>query len=231
MTHYIDFNIKARRKADLKNIKKLANILGYSEIVIETPLKINEFNRQGTPRISRRLTLQGSSIESIRKRLGRERYKYEIISICCEENKTAKWAAQDNRVDTFIFPTTKTLRLFDISMAKLAKKFQKAIEIPLIPLIKHAYRERTGLIRGYFRAVKIAQKAKCPIILSSGADSLLEMRAPKDMACFAEVFALTEKLALEGLSTIPEYIISENKKKLGSSFVIPGVSLDEEEEE
>ncbi|MFX1511270.1 MAG: RNase P subunit p30 family protein [Promethearchaeota archaeon] len=232
MGRFIDFNVKITQRSNLEKTLKLASLLGYSDIVIETSLKLAEFPEIDStlPHFSRRLTLQETNIQTLRKRLRRERYKYEIISLDCQENKSTKWAAQDNRIDTLVFHASKSLKLFDFSLARLATTFLKAVELPLVPLIKKSFRERIGLIRGYYRVVKIAQKANCPIILSSGANSLLELRAPRDMACFGEVFGFTEKAALESLSSIPEWFLERNKKKLGPNFVAPGIWIDEEEE-
>ncbi|MCS7386414.1 MAG: hypothetical protein NDF55_06730 [archaeon GB-1867-005] len=163
----------------------------------------------------------------LKRALRKLRRKVEVIAVYCVNVNVARLAARDRRVDLLIF-SSKSWRenFFDKSEAALALSGESALEVNLIDLIKaKSSSERIQAIRILSENLKIAKRFKVPVIFSSGATSIYEMRAPRELAALATLLGLTEFEARESLSRIPLELIRRNREKLSESYIMPGVRL------
>ena len=70
-----------------------------------------------------------------------------------------------------------------------------------------------------------AERAKVPVILSSGATSELLMRGPHDFASLTTIFDYALSSALKALSETPRQMVEQNRKKLSPDYVAPGIRV------
>ena len=94
------------------------------------------------------------------------------------------------------------------------------MQIPTLPKI-----QRIQLISRLRNEVKIAEKYKIPIIISSGASTSILMRRPREMAALAILFDMPMERALKSISEIPYSILQRNREKLSPNFIAPGLKV------
>ena len=171
-----------------------------------------------------RIDFMPKTSSELLRNLRRFRRKFEIISVTCNSKSVARQAAKDRRVDLLDFPTGfSRKRFFDNAEAELASKAEGALEIDVASLLFLTGLPRIRFLSSLRKEVRIAEKFKVPIVISSGAADVSLLRGPHDYAAIATLFDLPMSLALCGLSEKPAGIVERNRKKLSSGYVAPGL--------
>ncbi|MHC1586382.1 MAG: RNase P subunit p30 family protein [Candidatus Hecatellaceae archaeon] len=197
--------LSPREAEDFSEVEKVFERFG-----LDAALRLNL-----TPQNPRRL------LEELRRLRGR----FEIIGVWCEEKQVARQAAKDHRVDCLLFPP-RQLKLFDEAEAELASHSEAALELPLSVLLGLPLERWPAYLAEASRAVKTALDYEIPVVCSSGALNLYELRAPRDLAALAEtLYGLPKGQGLKAVSTHPSAILQRNRSKLSSNFVEVGVRV------
>ena len=201
----IPFPLNAK-KEDIINVQKICN-----EVNLDFVSRVNIY-----PRNSKEL------IQKLRK----YRRKFEIIGVRCNTKDVARHAAKDRRVDLLQFSITNLYkRFFDEKEAELSSQSLSGLEIELAPIFELNTRQKIRTFSKLQREVIIAQKAKVPIIISSGASNELLMRGPYDYSAFATLFDISFEDSLNAISKNPVSIVEKNREKLSTYFVAPGIKV------
>jgi len=164
--------------------------------------------------------------EDLMRFLRKYRRKLEVICILCDDKEISRQAAKDRRVDLINFPVLDYhKRFFDRAEAELACSNQTALEVDIKPLLVLEGPTRVRLLSNLRREVGLAMEFQVPIVLSSGIAEDHLMRMPQGIASLGYLFGLSEKEALDAISTNPLAIVTRNRKKLGDTFVAPGITI------
>jgi len=235
---FIDLHVKSTLsvgKSSPSQIAKMASYLGYKAVGLadfntsnlNLLNDIKELFKSYNIDLISRVDLEVESPRKLKSILRRIRRKVEVISVYCKNLSIARLAARDRRVDILNFSVKDWRRnFFDKSEALLAINGESALEVNLIDLIKvKSPGERIQAIRILRDNIKVAKRYGVPIIISSGATSIFEMRAPRELAALATILGLTEFEARESLSNIPMNLVNKNREKLSESFIMPGVKI------
>ncbi len=110
----------------------------------------------------------------------------------------------------------------DHTMARLAKKNNVAIEFSLSGLIHSSGLTRSRLWHSLLENSKLVKKYKVPFVLTSGAANNLGIRSPFDLLSFGRVLGFQDPEINVALS---DSIVKENRKRLSSKWVMPGVEV------
>jgi ribonuclease P/MRP protein subunit RPP1 len=225
MRRFIDLHLKPLNKALTKRMLSRAKDMGYSEVAIaKKTLSIPLDNNLEGIDIIQRVNIEPKRREDLLKKL-KIRNRAEIISVKCNTKKVSLQAAKDHRVDILNFSTDPNVRRnigFDRSIASLAKSSSCAYEINMTDLLKSP-KPLLNLITILRKEIELANKNKIPLILSSGATNLYEMREPRALISLLDILNIGEEKGLEMVSTNPWKLVEKNRKKLSNSFVQPGV--------
>jgi ribonuclease P/MRP protein subunit RPP1 len=178
----------------------------------------------------RRLNLQPSTPEELLKDLRVHRRNFEVVSVTCETDSLARLAARDSRVDLLRFPLSPRLQLFGEVEAELASGSNAALEVDMASVVGVEEYALPRVLRELRRRLRLAERFKVPVVVSSGAADVYGLRSPRDMAAFLRVLGLPPQAALKAVSRNPAAIIQRNREKLDSSFVGVGVRLVKEAE-
>lgn len=233
---FIDLHVFSNLSIGSSSIDEIAQMaveLGYRAVGLADFNKDNlnliedlrrKFSEYGLDLISR-VDLNCSSPSELKRKLRFYRRKVEIISVFCRNLQIARLAARDRRVDLLNFTyKSRQFNFFDASEASLSLKGETALEINLRDLLfAGTSGERIQFFKICRENVKLAKKHGVPLVFSSGARSILEMRGPRELAAVASLLDLTEFEARETLSTIPFNIVQRNREKLNENFILPGV--------
>ena len=164
--------------------------------------------------------------EDLMRFLRKYRRRLEVICIICDNKEIARQAAKDRRVDLLNFPSLDYhKRFFDRAEAELASCSQTALEVDIKPLIIMEGPPRVRLLSSLRREVTLAREFHIPLVVSSGVGEEHLMRMPRNLASIAYLFGLNETDALDAVSTNPTAIIVQNREKMSSAYIAPGISV------
>lgn len=229
----LNLNIQTENLELFEKIIRKTSWLGYKIVGVPLPSKITKEKIEQLKDIAKnfgvdlasRVNLSPSNPQELIRNLRKLRRKFEIIAVNCHLKSVARQAAKDRRVDIIYFPNEIKRRFFDKAEAELASKALAALEIEImqIPILPRT--QRMQLISRLRSEVKIAEKYRIPIIISSGTSNPMLMRKPREMAALATLFDMSMERALKSVSEIPCSILERNREKLSPNFVAPGLKI------
>lgn len=224
-------NVKDMEKV-LKMIGK-ASELGYRIVALTFPQNFPEKDirqllekcRECKVDLVSRLDLNPKTPKELIRSLRVLRRRFEVIAVLCESKSVARQAAKDRRVDLLNFPSPYSHRFFDEAEAELASNSLANLEIDMNPILSLEGLARIRLLSSLRREASIAKEFHVPIIISSGASDVRLMRKPREYAALASLFNLDEASAMQAISKNHMAIVKQNRKKLSSKFVAPGIRI------
>ena len=175
--------------------------------------------------LASRIDLAPRNQQELMDQLNRHRRSHVVVSVTCMSKGVARQAAKDHRVDIVKFPEGqrgKTVWM-DRQQAELAGASNCCYEVDAVELLvgDPARLERT--LTTVRREVENSQRNDVPVIMSSGATSVLEMRDPRSLASLMDLLGVGEEEALDAVSVNPWRVVERNRDKLSSGYVSPGV--------
>lgn len=203
-----------------------AKELGYSAIALTVDENTIPHKIRADIDVASRLNIEKASQRNLHDKLSQYRRKFEIIAVKCSTKEVARLAAKDHRVDILMFPGDPFNRRnvwLDYRERSLASNSTCSYEISSIDLLKNGVLRSTRLLNIIKKEVINAKKGKIPVVLSSGASSLLEMREPKALTALMSLIDVSEEDAQSMITLNPQKIIETNREKLGPDFIEPGV--------
>lgn len=214
---------------DKEKMVKFVRELNFQTVAVcisesSQPKDLDKLGEQYGVKIVRRVNLKPSTVPELMRELNKWRLNSELIGVECVSATIARQAAKDHRVDLLSFPV-QSLRFFDNAEAELASKANAALEVifnSIVRLESRAIPKAIGMLR---RNIATARKYGIPIVGSSGASNLLEMRAARDMAAFFQLLGLSVEESLNAFSRNPLAIIERNQIKLSGEYVGVGVRI------
>ena len=144
------------------------------------------------------------------------RKKVELITIIPLNLSTARLAARDSRIDIINFE--RSWDFLDTKQAKMMKRNEKILEISVNSVVKKSISQKTILLKKIYKALTIVSKYDIPIIVSSGARNIYEMRDPRTLASFLYLFEINT-LQYKVVSEIPVNLIEKNRERLENEIV------------
>lgn len=217
---FIDLWIRPSIEEAEELIKKLVE-LGYSGAASEFRGeeewgRLREIAERFGLKLYRKLVIEAKSRKELLCKLRANRGCYEVISVICKNLETTLVAARDSRVDTLIIPPEHRYRI-DKGVAVLLRN---RVEIPFKWFLEKGGREK--FLTTALEIVRVLGR-KNGIIVSSCAETALELRGARQLASLLEVLGLNSERALDSVSKEPYRIIETNLKKLSPNYIARGV--------
>lgn len=176
--------------------------------------------------VSTGLVLRPRNKNDMKRQVANNRKNYEIITVKPSSPDTSRAACETRGVDILFgwesAGQTSHERVMDYVTVKLAAEKGVAIAFSLQPLLAAYDRARAGIMSKYIEAARFVRKYEAPFILTSGALSPMEMRAPSELTAFGKVLGFNGRDIKQALSGP---IITKNRKKLGKKWIMPGVEV------
>lgn len=217
---------------EFSSMLSLAAEMGYSGVAVASERVLPEplrglCSELGLDLISR-VDLRPRSAGELTDRLRRVRRRFELVAVDCRSKAVARQAAKDRRVDLLDFPASPSARArvwFDRQEATLASGANCAYEINASDLLGLGPAACAGLLSIVGREVENARRRGVPVVVSSGADSLLLMREPRGLAALLDPVGVGAREGLDMVSRVPAGVVEANRSKLSAGFIEPGVRL------
>lgn len=237
MRRYVDFKVNGDILANI-NSSKLAlelRLCGFQVVVLSYPpnvalqklkknvLSLTDYGLD----VATRVDISPTNRTELLKFLQKYRRRFDIISVKNVTNNVSVISARDRRVDTIYYDLTNRRLSFTESIAHICTS---ALEILIQPLLYVSpKKDLHRIFQRLHREVAIASTHNIPIILSSSATNLMEIRAARDIAAFAQCLGLKMKDSLNSVSTYPLEIIDRNRFKLSDHYIMNGVAIHKED--
>ena len=162
--------------------------------------------------------------EDLRKNIQKFREKEDVLIVNGGNLKVNRAACEDPRIDILAHPFKKR-RDSGINhiLAKKAAENEVAIELSINPIIKTKFSLRAKFISHFRQIIKMHRKFGFPIIITSNAYSLYDLRTPNDIIALFQCFGMSEEEAGNSLSKIPLKIIEKNK--IRKDIIVKGARI------
>ncbi|MDH5815773.1 MAG: RNase P subunit p30 family protein [Candidatus Nezhaarchaeota archaeon] len=214
---------------------RMARHLGFSLIALSSddPSKLKdlevakEIGRNFGVDVALRLDLKASSPNELKTYLRKYRRRVEIIGVYCDNVAVARTAARDRRVDITFYDPGDVLSILDEGQISLLAESGHYVEVNFTDLLHIGFDKQAKVLWDYSLMLKKIVKKGIPVIISSGASNIIDMRAPRELSALAFLLLNEDRegLARDMVSTIPMRLVQMNREKLSPSFVQPGVKV------
>ncbi|MEM2025911.1 MAG: RNase P subunit p30 family protein, partial [Desulfurococcaceae archaeon] len=197
----------------------MARHLGYSLIALSlekeprgAPLEgLRSLSREAGLDLAFRLDLKPSSPGELKAWLSRFRRRFEVIAVYCGNVAVARTAARDRRIDVTFYDLENLPSLLDEGQMSLLQEHGKHIEFNLSDMLGLPVDKQWKALWSYRYAFKEAKRRGIPIVFSSGASRITDMRAPRELSAVASMLLEDASLARSSVSLIPARIEDENR--------------------
>ena len=235
--HYADLHVRVVSEGDSPRLLiKMAKHLGLSLIALslEDPHKlediksIKDYCKEVGIDVAIRADLKPSSASELKRCLRKLRRSVEVIGVYCRDTAVARTAARDRRVDVTFYDPENVLSILDEGQLSLLAESGHYVEVNLVDFLYVPPEKQAKAMWNYGLALKRAVRRGIPIVVSSGASKIIEMRAPRELCALALLLLDEKELAREAVSTKPLELIRQNRERLSPNFVQPGVKVVDE---
>jgi ribonuclease P/MRP protein subunit RPP1 len=169
--------------------------------------------------------VRGALIETdkpglVKREAQKTRDRFEVIAVMGLTEEANRAAVEAPAVD-ILLPGQDTR--IDYVMAKLAKKNNVAIGFEFRSLLQSSGEDRSRLFSRMRGSAKIVRKVGAPFLITSGAMSEWDMRAPSELIAFGRELGFETPRITKAISA---GLIEENRQRLGGKWVMPGVEVE-----
>ncbi|MGB9978286.1 ribonuclease P protein component 3 [Methanobacterium sp.] len=159
--------------------------------------------------------------DDLRKKVQKFREHDDIIIVNGGDIKVNRAACEDPRVDILAHPY-KNRRDSGINhiLAKKASENNVAIELSINSIIKARLSLRAKILSHFRQILKLQRKFKFPLIITSNAYSIYDLRTPEDIIAFAGCLEMTHDEIISSLSKNPRDIIE--RSRIRKNIIVQG---------
>ncbi|MFX1474299.1 MAG: RNase P subunit p30 family protein, partial [Promethearchaeota archaeon] len=168
--------------------------LGYSGLAFEAPTQFPE-NLCEKYSVFQRLTLSLPNASRLKYHAKRNRNKTDLLVVQGRTKPISLAAAVATDVDMVMLSDINDFGGVDSLVARTLSNQEKPVEICLRELTRSFGPNRSRLMRTMATAVEHLVRAKCIIIITSGATTPLELRGPRDLIALAFLANIPEEVA------------------------------------
>lgn len=162
--------------------------------------------------------------EELKKKVRNFRKKADIILVHGGDIKINRAATEDPRIDILSHPYRSRYDSgINHVLAVKAAENRVAMEINLKYFLLTRPSQRHRVLTQFRQMVKLHRKYDFPMIITSDASSIYDLRAPRDVISLTSCFGMTDEESIGALSTIPQDIMARDK--IRDEIVAPGVRL------
>ncbi len=162
--------------------------------------------------------------QDLKRKLQKFRKKVDVLLVHGGDLKINRAACENPRVDILSHPY-RGRRDSGINhvFARKAADNRVAVEFNLKYLFKTRFSHRYRVLTQFRDILKLQRKFKFPLIITSGASSIYDLRSPFDIMALTRCFGMNKEEAHHALSETPRQIIETNR--LRGSLIAEGVVL------
>ncbi|MCQ8905610.1 MAG: ribonuclease P protein component 3 [Methanothermobacter sp.] len=232
---FFDFHIQGRDHDSSLRLLLEASRLGYHGGVLVYPserysdLKSDFESLRENPElqdfeIACGVMIRASDPRDMRRSVNRFRKKADVIYVSGGNLKVNRAACESRRVDILSAPyTSRRDPGINHVLSREAARNGVAIELPLADVIGSWLKVRARVLEHFREILKLQRKFGFPLVLTSRASTIYDLRAPRDIINLAECFGMKAQEAEKSLTSTPASILEDSGNR--QLMIADGVRL------
>lgn len=193
-----------------------------SEIFRKIKRTADGFQENNKPYIKFGVEIDAKNPDDLKKQVRKFRKKADVILVHGGDLKINRAATEDPRIDILCHPYRSRYDSgINHVLAVKAAENTVAVEINLKYFLLTRPNHRHRVLSQFRQIMKLHRKYKFPVIITSDADSVYDLRHPRDVIAMASCFGMTNNEAFNALSTIPQNIMAKNQ--IRDQIIVSGV--------
>lgn len=157
------------------------------------------------------------------------REEVDVLAVHGGDAAVNRAATGDTRVDVLAHPElNRTDSGLDHVMVQQAADNRVAVQVSLRRLLETRGKVRAHILSHLRRNVRLCQHVGAPVIASSGAQSVHQLRAPRELAAFPRILGMDLEEAFATVSDVPRAILDRADRVNDDATVRPGVTVERE---
>ncbi len=209
MVKFYDLNIVYQNNGVeyLNSILQHCFKLGYTGLALSSKVNLPDLNFQRN-KIIPRINIVANTVGEVKRALKPLRDKRVLISVYTQNNSVANWCA-DSGVIKILCLNLENIKKLQRSTMKLACENNCFFEIQLLELIYNRDYPFVKKISILSEKLNEILNYGAGLIVSSGANNIFQLRAPRDVIALLQVFDIEESDAKKTVSDFPRIIFEE----------------------
>lgn len=208
----------------IEEIVRFAEKLGYSGIAIcdtyQNNDKLNEMKDaikevETNIEVYPGVYIQANDVSELKEIISKVRENVPVVVVAGGSYLINRAACEDSRVDILAHPEMRRIDSgLDQVCLEAATQNNVAIEINFREILFSFRKPRSYVLNHVAKNIRLTDHYRTPVIVCSGAQSVWDMRAPRELVSIANVLGLDLGKAFLGATTVPQQIIEKNMKTL-----------------
>lgn len=216
MNTFFDLHIHSESES-LERLLRVTSRYGYSYIaVLEEDERFTGRRTQkeagGKPQLLRGVEIQAKDVAELHKKIRKYRRSVDILAVRSGDDAVNRAALKDSRVD-FLAHIEGGDELNHVAM-RYAAESGVAVEFNAVSIINSRRGSRSRILQRASEMLKLARKYDASIILTSGARTLYELRAPRELMAVARLFGMEREEALKALTETPLRVLRRKEERV-----------------
>ncbi len=171
--------------------------------------------------VSRGILLEPKRVSDVPKLARRHRNDFEVICVRGGGPEMNRMIVETPEVDVLTGHSPEGNGINHV-IARLARENDIMICFEFRDLISSYKKSRSWMFSAMTQAASEARRHKAPVCITSGAQSLWEIRSPSDLLSFSRLLGIPDGMAKEGMSGL---VVEKNRKRLSGRIVGRGIEL------
>jgi ribonuclease P/MRP protein subunit RPP1 len=237
---FVDVDVQSRLSsgsAGIEELAKFAEELGFSAIVVcDVWQGAEKFAAVKEAVVSARKNvgieiLQGVKVvarnpNELRHAVDAVREKTVFVAVAGGDYQMNRAACENPKVDMLCHPSLgRTDNGLDEVCLNAARENKVAIELNFREVLNSYRRQRSIILSNMATNVRLCESLRVPVIVASGAQTVEELRDPRELISLANVLGLDLSRSFAAVSDIPFGIVELNKRKLLEQTTSDGVEV------
>lgn len=215
MAPFFDLNLHAYPETDARaeDLLRVARRYGFTTIAITNHDGFPVGEEVNDPAIVRGVEVRADSVPELKRKVTQYWGKVQLVAVHGGMDKLNRAAVEDARIDILAHPCGDRGEggLNHVSV-RYAAENSVAIDFNVGALIHTRGADRARLLSSMQELLKLVRKYEAPMILTSNAHSIYDLRAPREMIALAALFGMRKDEARRALSEIPRGIVEKRWK-------------------
>lgn len=216
MPKYFDLNVHAYPETDapVEELLRVAKRYGYAgiaitnhdEAVVPEPVESNV--------VFTGVEIHAQSVVELKRKIKRYRGNVTLVAVHGGDDKINRAAVENPKVDILAHPCgEKGESSLNHVLVRFAADNGVAIDFNMNALIRSRRGDRARVIGKMRDNLKLVRKYNAPMILTSHAHAIYDLRAPRELIALATLFGMTKEEATSALCDTPQGILEKRWNK------------------
>lgn len=235
---FYDLHIQSNLSTGENSIEQIidfAKKLGYSGIAIcdnyQGSEKLNELKKvlsevQSDLEIYAGVNIQAKDVSQLKEIISKVREKVHIIIVSGGDYSINRAACEDSRIDILAHPELGRIDSgLDEPSLRAATANNVSIQLNFREILYNFRKSRSYVLNHIRKNINLCNHFRTPVVFCSGAQSIWDMRNPRELISIANVLEMELGKAFASVTSVPKEIIEGNKKTLEGTKITEGVEV------